>query len=439
VERFGTLRAYKISVTKTLREEKMKKILTLLVVLAIVGLMSAQETIVVEGSMDEIEEALEAAVVDIEARIDSIGDSKTITVTMDGTEGSAKRAYLGVYYEDLSLKKARELNYPNNFGVLITGTGAGSAAHQFGLAADDILMEIDGKKCIDKDKFVKIISAYMPDQTVKFKIFSNEVEREFDLTFGHRPEPKKKTLTKKQLMKKKRTSYPAVEGMYTPIWYVMDDVDDLNSVFTQMGFKDLDENGTLYNGFAIRANIGKGVYIGGTFAGYSLTRKVKHDIETNSIIPNNDEANELKGGKATVNTVRRMNFESGWGAVTIDKKFMLAKWLQPSLGVALGGGSQQIEFTQTDGGYDWDQLNTEFDDGSNNAMTMTRNYFIVQPKADIYIKIISWLGIRIEGSYMLGYSATKGWTETSGDYLIDNSPDTTMNGYAISAGPWIQF
>jgi hypothetical protein len=118
---------------------------------------------------------------------------------------------------------------------------------------------------------------------------------------------------------------------------------------------------------------------------------------------------------------------------------MVAKWFQPSFGVALGGGTQQINFTQTDGGYDWANLSDQFDSASNNAMTMNRSYFIVKPKADIYIGILSWLGLRAEGSYMLGYSPTKGWTETSGDYLIDNSPDTTMNGYAISIGPWIQF
>jgi hypothetical protein len=215
----------------------------------------------------------------------------------------------------------------------------------------------------------------------------------------------------------------------------MDDIDDLNGLFTEMGFDTMDENGTLYNGFDFRFNVGKGVYIGGDFVGYSITRKDKHIISTSETNPT-----PLYDTKSRSNNViRRMEFTSGWGAVTIDKKFMVAKWFQPSFGVALGGGTQQINFTQTDGGYDWANLSDQFDSASNNAMTMNRSYFIVKPKADIYIGILSWLGLRAEGSYMLGYSPTKGWTETSGDYLIDNSPDTTMNGYAISIGPWIQF
>ncbi len=422
----------------------MKKLFVLLLValFPLVWLLAvtveAENAEELEVKMEALGEKLEAMGEEIEMKVEKLGDDQVITInTLTATSGD--RAYLGVYYEDLTLKKVRALNYPYNYGVLITGTGAGSAAHQHGLAADDILMSIDGKKCTDKDKFVKIVASYMPDQTVPIKIFSNEVEKEISFTFGRKPE-KKTIITKKggDSTKKKKTSYPHVEFMYTPYWYMMDDIDDLNHVMNNMEFNNLDEDGMLYNGFAARANVGKGFYIGGMGAGYHINRKVGHTVTTTGQTDPTQPHDYMKGSK-DFNVTRRMKFSSGWGGVTLDKKFMLGKWVQPALGVVLGAGSQTIKFTQTNGEYDWTDLNTQFDSDSNNAMEMKRSFFIVQPRVELYVGILSWLGIRAEGAYMIGYSSKPGWTETSGNFIIDNSPETTMNGYAFTVGPWVQF
>ncbi len=433
----------------------MKKLLIVLMIslFPLVWLLSATIT---ADSPDEIEEKMEAFGEKVEAFGERVGekaemlgeniefaidgDDETRIITVNSTtESAGERAYMGVYYENLTLNKVRELDYPYNYGVLITGTGASSPAHQHGLAADDVLIEIDGKKCIDKDKFVKIIQSYMPDQTVPIKYFSYGEEKVMNFTFGRRPEKKVTTTTTKSVItSEKRLDYPSLEFMYTPYWYMMDDIEDVNDVIGKMGFDKLDEDGVFYNGFTGRIHVGKGFYLGAMGTSYKINRKVGHLIST-SDSSNPIQPDEYKDSTKDFSVTRRMEFKSNWWGITIDKKFMLAKWIQPTLGIALGSGNQTLNFTQTNGVYNWNDLDNQFDSDSNNAMKMKRSYYIARPKADLYIGILSWLGIRAEGSYLIGYSSEPGWKETSGNFIIDNSPETTMNGYAFTVGPWISF
>jgi hypothetical protein len=56
-------------------------------------------------------------------------------------------------------------------------------------------------------------------------------------------------------------------------------------------------------------------------------------------------------------------------------------------------------------------------------------------------RVNSWLGFRAEGGYMLSYSYHNGWNaDLCGDaYEVENSPNTSFDGFTISVGPWFGF
>jgi hypothetical protein len=81
------------------------------------------------------------------------------------------------------------------------------------------------------------------------------------------------------------------------------------------------------------------------------------------------------------------------------------------------------------------------DSSSNNAIEIEKNYIMFQPKAVVMYKILDWLSIRAEGGYIISHSFTNGWNAIScdDDFEIENSPETSFDGYTISIGPWFGF
>ena len=132
-----------------------------------------------------------------------------------------------------------------------------------------------------------------------------------------------------------------------------------------------------------------------------------------------------------------MKYSNSFGGITLDKRIYFTKYFQPGIGFLLGAGSQKFDFSQSKGDYDWTDFNNDFNEIGNNYMAMTRDFIVFQPRADLYVPILSWVGIRGEVAYMLGYSPESGWKGS--DYGIINSPSTKCDGLTFSVGPWIEF
>ncbi|MBC8384721.1 MAG: PDZ domain-containing protein [Candidatus Cloacimonetes bacterium] len=413
----------------------MKKLsyLTLFLLLGSLFLFAQDE---MEAELKEMEQEIKE---EISQAMEEVENETGITIDLNLNEDDYyDKPFMGVFFEDLSLKKARELKYNQFYGILITGVVKESPAKYFRLLEDDIIMQIGEEKVIDKDKFGKIISSHYVGEKVKLKIFRFGKEKVLDFMFGARnktinengelvdkPETIK-TDKKGNVIKKKKLSTGHGGGSWIPVWFVTD-LDDVNKLITDFEFSEVRDNGMFFNGGGGKGPIGKGLFLGGMGAGYGFDRKKGVTINENTI----DE-------KAVT---RRMKFSSAFGGVTLDKRFAFSRKILSSLGFMLGWGGYDIEVSQTDGNYNWDELEAGLTSSDNNTIEMQKKYILLQPKVMLMFRLTSWLALRAEGGYMLSYSYDAGWNSKSCDdvFEIENSPETAYDGYTISIGPWFGF
>ncbi len=332
--------------------------------------------------------------------------------------------FLGIYPVELDFPKAQELNYPYSYGVLITGIVPESPAYQFRLVEDDIIMEIGGKKAMNLKEFDKLKSAYRAGDAVVLTIFRAGEEKRIDFVFGAR---QKKEISlpgesgDKAVTKKLSPGYGG--GTWIPMWYQAD-MDDVNALIQSVGLEKLPENGLLTQGLGGKGNVGKGWFLGGQLGWYNSTKKT------------DDSANP--------GYTNYMNYDMTLGGVTLDKRIPITKGIVTSFGVMLGGASHTVELLHTNGDYNWPATGDNIDDilDGNTYAKMSRGYLLVQPRAEIMVRILSWLSLRGEAGYVYGYAPHKGWTVKhmdSDSYEMTGSPDTPFQGMTVTVGPWFGF
>lgn len=395
----------------------MKKFLIITVLMIFSLTICVAEEIVdkVELKMDKLEESMEKLA---EKLTEEYGGKVVVSVNSSGSQ----KVQLGVFPKDLTLADVRELDYDQNYGVLISGVVPGSSASKQKLYAKDIIYEIDGRKVTDDKAFSEILQSYNPGDVARFKIFSAGKHIIKDFTFHAKDQDATIELATEQKAKKKSVDWNSFGINWIPRYYQLDDIADINGLVTNMGFEEIDDDGIFMNGFGFRIHAGGGFYLGGEWSWYKTDDKINHTVTS---------------ATATTNVTRKMKYSNNFGGLTLDKRIYMTKYFQPGIGFLIGAGTQKLEFAQSNGDYNWEDFGTDFDNSANNAMTMNKKYVIFQPRVDLYIPILSWLGIRGEVGYMIGYSPESGWKGS--DYGITNEPNTKCNGLTFSAGPWIEF
>jgi len=402
----------------------MKKflIITVLMVFSLTLMLAQTQAKNIEIEMDNFEEKMEEMADHMEEIAEKLAIEENGTVTINIKNHDSSKVYLGVFTTDLTLADARELNYDLNYGVLISGVVPGSSASRQKLFVNDIIYEIDGRKVIDDSAFLEILKSYNPRDVAKFKIFSAGKHITKDFIFEAKPKTED-GLTVDVSEKDEKVDWNSIAINWIPHFYQFDDIDHINGLMTQMAFEEINDDGLFMNGFGFRIHAGKGFYIGGEWSWYETNKKINYEL------PNTTTNIE----KAT----RKMDYVNSFGGVTLDKRIYFTKYFQPGIGFLLGGGSQQFKFSQNNADYDWTHFNDGFNATDNNSMSMSRSYVVFQPRADLYIPILSWVGVRGEVGYMMGYSSDPEWK--GGDYSITNSPSTECTGLTFSVGPWIEF
>ena len=400
----------------------MKKSMILILTFLMIGgvVLFAQEDVDVEvnqtidEAMEEVNEALE--------EIESIKGIEPIVINIHRTSSNTPK--MGVYLVDLDFEDAYKMHYPYCYGVLVKGIVPGGPSQKAGIISGDIIMEFDGKKARFEDHLVKLIKSKNLGDEVEVKLFRDEEVLVTKLVLSTLTPKDKDIIITKDGKKKKKLSVGFGGGSWIPVWYAAkDEFEDINFVLDEYGFNGLDEKGIFMNGGGGKGNVGKGWFLGGMGAGYSIDRKKGYTTD------------------AGEDVTRRMYYSNGFGGVTLDKRFAVSRKIITSLGFMLGWGGHTLEVSQTDGNYDWLSLNNDMDASANNFIEMKRSYIIFQPKAMLMVRIIDWLGIRAEAGYFLSHSFTSGWESVScgDDFEIANSPNTSYDGYTISIGPWFGF
>ena len=376
----------------------------------------------IEEAMEEVDEAME----EVEEALSEIPGSPEVSIGIPRT--SEDTPLMGVYLSDLDFQDAYEMHYDYNYGVLLGGVVKGGPADKAGLMKGDIIMEFGGEKARYEDRLTSLIKSKHVGDKVEVKYFRDEKIMTTTLILGSR-KPKKEEeyeeITKEgKVVRKRKLSVGYGGGSWIPVWYMpRDKFEDVNEIITSCGFTKLREDGLFLNGGGGKGMIGKGWFIGGMGAGYSIDRKIGYEL--------ND----------TLNVTRRMKYSTGYGGITLDKRIPISRKIIPAIGFMLGWGGNTLEISQTRGDYEWTKMKTQLESSNNNYIKMEKSYIMFQPKIACMYKINSWLGIRAEAGYMLSYSYHSGWNAKVCDdtFEVKNSPETSYDGYTFTIGPWFGF
>ena len=330
------------------------------------------------------------------------------------TTSAPSSVYFGIFVEDLNAEIAEKLEYPEDYGILVTRVVEESPADEIDMEAHDIIMEIDGQQVTDRATFDEIRSKLQPGDLIKIRIWREGEPMTLEMEMMQRPD---ESLIPTQMEENDKKLSPGYGGGgYVPMWFTPD-LTDINGLMTNLGFDTLGEDGVFMSGGAGKGNVGNGFFIGG----FGASAEIKRDA------PDADPAFH-----------NWMKYYLTFGGVTLDKRIPISKKLIGSLGLMMGGGSHSVELAHLAADYTWPVDFT----GSNYNITMSREFITVHPKAELMYRLLSWLAIRAEVGYVWGYAPDKGWKVTGQDgnmYDISGSPDTTLQGLTFSIGPWFGF
>jgi len=114
--------------------------------------------------------------------------------------GRIVRPFLGVRYVLIDKKSAEESNLPVDYGALIVrgdkptevAVVPSSPADIAGLAENDIILEVEGKKITPQYSLGKAIRQYQPGDKITLKVLTKGKEKEIEVTLGEYKEKNKK-------------------------------------------------------------------------------------------------------------------------------------------------------------------------------------------------------------------------------------------------------
>lgn len=144
------------------------------------------------------------AVIGINTAIDSQGQLVGFAIPVDDLKrdlesfekfGRIAKPFLGVRYVIVNDSIKEENNLPVNYGAwVVPSVGAGasgaaavvpnSAAEKAGIKANDIILEVNGRRIDSNNSLARILKDYNPQDTVKMKILSGTEEKEIAVTLG---------------------------------------------------------------------------------------------------------------------------------------------------------------------------------------------------------------------------------------------------------------
>lgn len=391
--------------------------------------LKLQKKIVVASSDAEINEALQEvqdAQREIIMNLKDIGDIKTkVIVNKMPIDSAPDAAYFGIYVEDLTFPKAQELKYPNNYGVLVTGIVPDSPAWKYRLQEDDIIMKLAGKEATNYSVFEKTRKTLRAGDVITLVIFRSGQVESLDMTMGSRPSNNSAETINITTNQKKKLSRGYGGGSWIPMWVDLD-FSDINALVTDslIGHNAFRDKGILQQGIGGKLPIGKGFFVGGQVTTYEDVKKVNNPIPAN----------------AGYNIWLR--YSNTMGGVTLDKRIPITKNLITSLGMMVGGAGHELEFINSNANFDWNTLPNTISNTNNTHFLVQKGYLLVQPRAEVMYRLLSWFGIRAEGGYTYGMPLTEDWRVKgmNGEtFSVRNSPKTPFEGYTITVGPWFGF
>lgn len=100
--------------------------------------------------------------------------------------GRVQRGFLGIKMDEVDEALAKSLGLENTHGIVIADVVPGGAAEKAGLRAEDVIIELDGRKFTDLPAFKNSIAAKEPGAKADLKIIRDKKEMNVSVTLGDR-------------------------------------------------------------------------------------------------------------------------------------------------------------------------------------------------------------------------------------------------------------
>jgi len=412
-------------------------IVLLVTMLAATPTFAQDEIADIQVELKEVERELGKAALEIQEALDEAGIETGIHINID--DAGDERPKLGVYLSDMDFEDAYKMRYPYPHGTLVDGTTRGGNADRAGLIEDDIIMYFDGTKVLYEDHLVRLIRSKHYGDKVEVVFWRDEAMDTTVVTFA---EPEKKEVQKKlEVVKKEKDKQKRKNsrgfggGGFTPM-LIENEFADAEALMKELGLQNLpfSADGLVTFGGAGQGFVGNGWFLGGfgQWRGHSSSQSVTHSDG--------------------VQTARRdISFNFGLGGLTVEKRFAPFSFMVIGGGTGLGFAGMDVKVTQADQGafqWDWTNLNDQLIDSKTTTINFSKAYAIAHPRANMMIRLTSWMRLRAEVGYLYAYPFSAGWEAdlTGGNiedqkdgWEIGNSPDTDISGRTISLGLWFGF
>jgi hypothetical protein len=384
----------------------------------------------------DLEQELEDVAMEVQEALDEIGLETGINIHID--DDNESRPKLGVYLSDMDFEDAYKMRYPYAHGVLINGTVNNGAADKAGIIEDDIIMFFDGSKVRYEDHLVRLIRSKDFGDQVSVVYWRDEAIDSTVATFAapvkKEKEAQLKMAEKGKKEKKRRNSRGYGGGGFTPM-LVQDEFVDMVDLMTKLGLSSTPfrEEGVVMWGGSGQGYVGNGWFLGGFGNWGGLTNTVTATDSGN-----------------TTSVQREVTFSMGYGGLTVEKRLAPFSWLTLSGGVGLGLGGIDLNVTQDDGEFNWNDVNEELIYTKSTSVNFSKSYAIVHPRASVMFRLTSWMRLRAEYGYLYGYGFSDGWKTTLGNNALDTDLDTyelggsagklsELSAPTMSLGLWFGF
>ncbi len=100
--------------------------------------------------------------------------------------GRVQRGFLGIKMDEVDEALAKSLGLESAQGIIIAEVVPGGSAEKAGLKAEDVIIEMDGKKLSDLAAFKNSIAAKQPGAQAELKIIRNKKDMNITVTLGDR-------------------------------------------------------------------------------------------------------------------------------------------------------------------------------------------------------------------------------------------------------------
>jgi serine protease Do len=101
---------------------------------------------------------------------------------------AAIRGWVGVYVEDVTDQKAKQLGLSGPRGTIVDEVLNATPAHQAGLLKGDLILDVDGTPVRDGRHLSRIVASSRPGDVLKVKIWRSKKTQMVDITIGKSPE-----------------------------------------------------------------------------------------------------------------------------------------------------------------------------------------------------------------------------------------------------------